>query len=279
MRLTVRIVSSASPDSRLPRLAPPSTSSPLPVARRRSISTQSSGEEHARSRPVSFSTQRNAGMSSLEPSRIPAWLAPVCDERSVSHSASRYPSSAIQPAIVGALPSRMASRRTGSARPSISRKMIPGTWWSRSPWRRAMRRVTLRLYWSSSFVPRTACRTRLAAAITSDATSASPNESTRMSSGRSRFAAISSPASAMSTSRKPATSMNGSRSAARIGGSSALSTATSAATRNAAPVCSSPTPGTTDAAIHTATAPTPHETSVRSRPSRSGAGCQCVSSP
>ena len=25
-------------------------------------------------------------MSSLEPSRIPAWLAPVCEERSVSHS-------------------------------------------------------------------------------------------------------------------------------------------------------------------------------------------------
>ena len=38
---------------------------------------------------VSFSTQRNAGMSSFDPSRIPAWLAPVCDERSVSHSASR----------------------------------------------------------------------------------------------------------------------------------------------------------------------------------------------
>ena len=28
-------------------------------------------------------------MSSFEPSRIPAWLAPVCDERSVSHSTSR----------------------------------------------------------------------------------------------------------------------------------------------------------------------------------------------
>ena len=38
--------------------------------------------------PVSFSTQRNAGMSSFEPSRMPAWLAPVCEERSVSHSAS-----------------------------------------------------------------------------------------------------------------------------------------------------------------------------------------------
>ena len=75
------------------------------------------------------------------------------------------------------------------------------------------------------------------------------------------------------------TSVNGSRSAARIGGSTALSTATSAATRNAAPVFSSPTPGTIAAAIHTAAAPTAHETSVRSRPSRGVAGCQRVSSP
>ena len=61
----------------------------MPVAWRRSISAQSAGAEHAIIRPVSFSTQRNAGMSSLEPSRIPAWLAPVCDDRSVSHSVMR----------------------------------------------------------------------------------------------------------------------------------------------------------------------------------------------
>ena len=61
----------------------------MPVACRRSISAQSAGEEQTIIRPVSFSTQRNAGMSSLEPSRMPAWLAPVCDDRSVSHSARR----------------------------------------------------------------------------------------------------------------------------------------------------------------------------------------------
>jgi hypothetical protein len=61
----------------------------MPVAWRCSISAQSGGAEHVMSRPVSFSTQRNAGMSSFEPSRIPAWLAPVCEERSVSHSESR----------------------------------------------------------------------------------------------------------------------------------------------------------------------------------------------
>ena len=59
----------------------------MPVECRRSISAQSAGDEQTIIVLVSFSTQRNAGMSSLEPSRIPAWLAPVCEERSVSHSA------------------------------------------------------------------------------------------------------------------------------------------------------------------------------------------------
>jgi hypothetical protein len=68
---------SASPERRFPRLAPPLVRSPIPVARRRSISAQSGGAEQVIRRPVSFSTQRNAGMSSLEPSKIPAWLAPV----------------------------------------------------------------------------------------------------------------------------------------------------------------------------------------------------------
>ena len=76
--------------------------------------------------PVSFSTQRNAGMSSLEPSRMPAWLAPVCDERSVSHSAAGSRRRRSSAPSSGALPSRIASRRTGSARPSISRKRMPG---------------------------------------------------------------------------------------------------------------------------------------------------------
>ena len=61
----------------------------MPVARRRSISAQSGGAEQVIIVAVSFSTQRKAEMSSFEPSRIPAWLAPVCEERSVSHSARR----------------------------------------------------------------------------------------------------------------------------------------------------------------------------------------------
>ena len=90
MRLTVRIASSASPESRLPRLdAAVAQQADARSRARRSISAQSAGEEQAITRPVSFSTQRKAGMSSLEPSRIPAWLAPVCEERSGSHSSSR----------------------------------------------------------------------------------------------------------------------------------------------------------------------------------------------
>ena len=93
----------------------------MPVARSRSMRAQSSGAEHAVSMPLSLSTQRNAGMSSLEPSRIPAWLAPVCEERSVSHSVSPCVPSATQRAMCGAFPSRIALRSTGSASPSISR--------------------------------------------------------------------------------------------------------------------------------------------------------------
>ena len=70
---------------------------------------------------VSFSTHRNAGMSSFEPSRIPAWLAPVWEERSGSHSTMLCVSAASQRAMFGAFPSRIARRRTGSASPSISR--------------------------------------------------------------------------------------------------------------------------------------------------------------
>ena len=163
----------------MPRLAPPFTSSPTPVAWRRSISAQSAGAEQAISVPVSFSTHRNAGMFSFEPSRIPAWLAPVCEERSGSHSASWYPSSATQRAMLGALPSRIAWRRIGSASPSISRNRIPGVSVRAStPWRRATRFTTRTVYSSSSFVPVMTWSTIETAAITSEASRASPKEST-----------------------------------------------------------------------------------------------------
>ena len=117
MRLTVRITWSASPDSRLPRLAPPLASSPRPVEWVRSISAQSAGPEHATSFAVSFTTQRKAGMFSFEPSRIPAWLAPVWDERSVSHSANSWLPSWSQRAMCRrvAVPHRPLQHRQGEA--------------------------------------------------------------------------------------------------------------------------------------------------------------------
>ena len=116
-------------------------------------------------------------MSSFEPSRIPAWLAPVWDERSVSHSVRRCVSSASQRAMVGALPSRIARRRMGRASPSISRNRIPGTSVrAMMPCRRAIR-CAIRIPQVSSEPRRTASR-RLAAAATSEARRAQPKPST-----------------------------------------------------------------------------------------------------
>ena len=125
-------------------------------------------------------------MFSFEPRRIPAWLAPVCEERSVSHSVSSYPSSASQRAITGALPSRIARRSTGSASPSISRNTIPGTSVTTcSPERRAMRCVTRSMYASSSFVRNSGSRITDAIEATNAAPSAAHHESTVRASGTS----------------------------------------------------------------------------------------------
>jgi hypothetical protein len=148
-----------------------------------------------------------------------------------------------------------------------------------APWRRAIRRMTFSEYWSSSLVPMIVCSTTLAAAMTSEARSASPNVPIWTSSGSTRSASMSRPASASSRSRKPSASMNGSRSAARIGGTMALRTAMRAATRNAAPVASSANPGTTHAATVMDAAETIHETIVRTSPRRGVAGSQRTLSP
>ena len=99
-------------------------------------------------RRCSFSTQRNAGMSSFEPSRIPAWLAPgLRGEVGLPLGQACACPSASQRARFGALPSRIARCSTGSARPSISRKTIPGTSvLVAPPARRAIRWITRSVY-------------------------------------------------------------------------------------------------------------------------------------
>ncbi len=110
-----------------PRLAPPTASRPPPSEWRRSSSTASLPWLETIVRPLSFSYQRKAGMSSLLPSSSPAWLAPVWEERSHSQGTIRWLPSSSQRAIVGACPSRSARCSTGSARPSISNRITPGT--------------------------------------------------------------------------------------------------------------------------------------------------------
>ena len=184
-------------------------------------------------------------MSSFEPSRMPAWLAPVCEERSVSHSIIRCVPSAIQRAICGALPSRIARWSTGFDSPSISRKMIPGASVEIcSPDLRASRCVTRSVYSSSSFVPATIESAVVNAEASSAVSSAQPNESTRIAPSVSASAAISISASATRTSRKVVAIVNGRRIAASTGGTIALSTAITAITSSAPKKLSTSTCGT-----------------------------------
>ena len=245
----------------------------------RSISAQSWGEEHATTFCRSFSTQRKAGMSSFEPSRIPAWEAPVCEERSGSHSVSTCEPSASQRAMVGACPSRMARWSTGRASPSISRKTIPGlSVTTRSPERRAIRCTTLSEYTSSSFVPNNTDRTTPTAAAARATASADQKESIvspeLIRPARSRI-----PASTNSTRKKPSRAVNGSLSAATSGGNTALNSATSAAATRAVRKVESDAPGTSSVATSSATAPSNHpSTSCPSR-KRGRSGCQPGASP
>ena len=183
-------------------------------------------------------------MLALLPSRIPAWLAPVCDDRSVSHSLSAWVPSASQRAMFGVLPSRIARRSTGSARPSISRNRRPGlsVTVGRSV-RRPTRRATESVYASSSSMPViTPIGVLIADAITATS-SASARPSTRSRSGTISAAARRMAASSASASRNPIATVNGSRSAATSGGSTALRMPTIPATATAPPNPLSSAPG------------------------------------
>ena len=71
-------------------LTPLFESSPSPFDRRRTISAASSGLLETISFARSRSYQRNAGMPSLLPWRIPAWLAEVIEGRIASHRESLW---------------------------------------------------------------------------------------------------------------------------------------------------------------------------------------------
>jgi hypothetical protein len=82
-------------------------------------------------------------------------------------------------------------------------------------------------------VPASTSSTIETAAITNEASSASPKEATSITSGNASSAINSATASISRTETKPSTSMNGSRSDATSGGRNAFTTAIAAATRNA----------------------------------------------
>ena len=107
--LIVSIECGASPERMLARLAPSAWSRPRPSEWRRSSSSASRGWLVTIARPRSFSHQRKAGMSSLEPCRRPAWQAPVCEDQSVSQR--------LQPVRARAQPGGEGRRRAVADRP------------------------------------------------------------------------------------------------------------------------------------------------------------------
>ena len=154
---------------------------------------------------------------------------------SPTRSARGVPS-ASQRAMFGVLPSRMARRSTGSARPSISRNRRPGlsVTVGRSV-RRPTRRATESVYASSSSMPViTPIGVLIADAITATS-SASAGPRTPSRSGTISAAARRMAASSASASRNPIATVKGSRSAATSGGSTALRMPTIPATTTAPP--------------------------------------------
>ena len=198
-------------------------------------------------------------MSTFDPRRMPAWLAPVWDERSVSQPLSAYPSSVSQLAICGALPSRIARRRTGRARPSISRNTTPGASVRTGvPVRRAMRWTTRNENSLSSSTPATTSSTSVTAEARKATSSAHQNPSMLIRPSVRLSAARSMSASSTRIERNPKTSVSGSRIAAMIGGRIALSAAITAATRSAAQNPLTCAPGTIHAAMSSPSAEISH---------------------
>ena len=225
----------------LPRLAPPAASRPPPSEWRASISTASFEWLETIVRPLSFSYQRKAGMSSLLPSSSPAWLAPVWDERSHSQGTIRCVPRSSQRAIVGACPSRRARRRTGSARPSISNRITPGTSVRSASRTRRARRLTTRSWRaSSSMLSAGASRVRLterkkAAAIASRKPGAEPSTSLTETATIAAFST--------SEPRPKVRTVSGNRTRISAGQRRALSSATRPVVSSTASKLGTPKPG------------------------------------
>ena len=248
--LTVRITSSAPPERRFPRLVPPSTSRPEPFVRRRSISLQSPGAEHVISVPVSFSTQRKAGMSSFEPSRIPAWLAPVWDER-IGFPLDELVRAGREPAChlrCVAIAERSLKHGVGEA-VDLDEDDAGPVAVNLLPERRAIRSITRSEYVSSLLTPSAIWNTSVAAAAARAPARAQPNVSTTMESLTMMAAVQRTAASRTRATRNPLRTVNGSRIRAMAGTISALRMPMTATTPNAPSTPSTRSPGSRSAAV------------------------------
>ena len=107
-------------------LAPLFDSRPSPFEMRDTISVASAGLLDAIRCSRSRSYQRKAGMPSLLPWRMPAWLADVIDGRIASQRDSLWLPSRTRLAIVLTDPARIRPARIGWASPSIWMMTRPG---------------------------------------------------------------------------------------------------------------------------------------------------------
>ena len=125
--LNVNITLSVSPEKRLERLAPFSASNPFPFEILFSKFSTFLGPEHCIiALSFDFSIHLNAVIPSLFPCSIPAWLAPVCEDKSVSHSLNVCDFESIKPLTVGIKSFSRASSRILCPSPSISTTINPG---------------------------------------------------------------------------------------------------------------------------------------------------------
>ena len=186
---------------------------------------------------------------------MPAWLAPVCEDRSVSHSGEPI-AAVVEPARqVRRVPVAHGAAQDRQREAVDLEEQDPGTSpRSMTPWRRATRRRTAGASaWSSA---PTSCATTVEMAAMSDGRQQRRREAETCTwSGRGSAATSIAPSSS-STSRKPSANMYGSGSAASSGGSTALSTRQDQGHESAAPVASSDTPGAIQVPTMTATTET-----------------------
>ena len=108
----VRKARLASPEKRLPTLAPPCQQAV--AVRDAPLDLGGVGRVVRDEQPsVSFSYQRKAGMPSLLPCRMPAWLAEVWEGSIAVQPSRRWLPWRTQPLITGTRPARTWRRMTG----------------------------------------------------------------------------------------------------------------------------------------------------------------------